>query len=58
MGGFEVALVLIAFVGLAYVVGVIPSPGLVQLKNKVRLAALLWAGLVVLHAANHVFDFV
>ena len=58
MGGFEVALILIAFVGLAYVVGVVPSPGLVQLKNKLRLVALLWAGLVVLHAANHIFHFV
>ena len=41
MGGFEVALILVAFVGFAYVVGVIPSPGLVQLKNKLRLVALL-----------------
>ena len=58
MGGFEVALVLIGFVALAYVVGVVPSPGVIKLYYKIRLAALLWAGLVVVFAANRVFDFV
>ena len=58
VGGFEVALILIAFVALAYVVGVIPSPGLVKIYYKIRLAALLWTGLVVIFAANRLFHFV
>ena len=58
MGGFEVALILIAFFALAYITGVVPSPGVIKLYHKIRLAALLWAGLVVVFAANRIFNIV
>ena len=58
MGGFEIALFLIAFVALAYVMGIVPSPGVVKIYYKIRLAALLWTGLIVIFAANRLFEFV
>lgn len=57
MGGFEIGLILIGFVALAYVMGIGPSPGVVKFYYKIRLAALLWTVLVVFFAANRIFDF-
>ncbi len=54
---FEGLLVIFIVLGGMYVMGVLPTAGVIHVYKRIRLAGLLWAAALTLIAAGRIFDF-